>query len=621
MKTGSDANVSFRDRLYTGKIVEKSAGINETSKLLLFPSDSNFLISTKIFSGKTWTRKKLQSKAPFTLFFHNYSTADILVKSSKKSTVTKESQQSLNSSHFFVITDPVREKSVELQSTEVPLGRTNASNLRYKITQLVDDEQTTFAIKSTNRSNKTSEPLWPLNCSDFLIMTKSERKDLEEVWSRPTAVLPLVQTKSSIFWKKNWKKRWSRWRKFTGFFNYTRSTIVWKSTQKIRVRDILLAIDSGKFFTLRKSSTKKYTTSQWSEVPRNQKFCQRWHFSYKMTNLWSKHTRITIAMQSFDNGMEANKLLLPPPVTYLMLVRATKMKPKGRIVTVPLVSANVSIFPGETYTGQTDILPDITEFPALITADPTITKVGAGSVIFSDEFLRAENRKDFLINNLKVTAENVTHIEKETIGQSRNPKWLSERKYRITASNFGPVLKAIERDTFPPSLFARVSGTVWNLDNVKPIVWGRENEGNAIKCFSEAMGFTIQECGLWLHESGMLGASPDGIVVGEDAIVEIKCPYSFRLLNITDVMAKMKDYILTIRNNAVYINPNHNYYAQIQGQLHITGRSVCYLVIWTTVDWLYIKISKNPKWMNNISKLRDFYMHRFVPHLVNLTSI
>lgn len=33
--------------------------------------------------------------------------------------------------------------------------------------------------------------------------------------------------------------------------------------------------------------------------------------------------------------------------------------------------------------------------------------------------------------------------------------------------------------------------------------------------------------GIWLHESGVLGASPDALV-DRDGILEIKCPYKYR---------------------------------------------------------------------------------------------
>lgn len=67
--------------------------------------------------------------------------------------------------------------------------------------------------------------------------------------------------------------------------------------------------------------------------------------------------------------------------------------------------------------------------------------------------------------------------------------------------------------------------------------------------------------GIWLHESGVLGASPDGFVQGDPktcnmnvhlqskltaspAILEVKCPFSARAMSIKDACANLKDFFL-----------------------------------------------------------------------------
>jgi len=50
-----------------------------------------------------------------------------------------------------------------------------------------------------------------------------------------------------------------------------------------------------------------------------------------------------------------------------------------------------------------------------------------------------------------------------------------KRLYRITASNFGPVLNAINRYKYNPSLFKKLIGT-YELDGIKSIQWSKENE-------------------------------------------------------------------------------------------------------------------------------------------------
>ena len=65
--------------------------------------------------------------------------------------------------------------------------------------------------------------------------------------------------------------------------------------------------------------------------------------------------------------------------------------------------------------------------------------------------------------------------------------------------------------------------------------------------------------GIWLHESGVLGASPDGFVQGvprnikvhiqgkvnaSPDIIEVKCPFSAREMSIKDACANLKDFFL-----------------------------------------------------------------------------
>lgn len=66
------------------------------------------------------------------------------------------------------------------------------------------------------------------------------------------------------------------------------------------------------------------------------------------------------------------------------------------------------------------------------------------------------------------------------------------------------------------------------------------------------------------------------------------------------------------------LRENHQYYDQVQGQLHITGKSVCNFMVWTPKDCAIVRITKQLSWESNISVLRDFYFDTFVPYLQQL---
>ena len=59
----------------------------------------------------------------------------------------------------------------------------------------------------------------------------------------------------------------------------------------------------------------------------------------------------------------------------------------------------------------------------------------------------------------------------------------------------------------------------------------------------------------------------------------------------------------------------HNYWHQIQGQLHLTDTQCCDLIVWTQKDMQIIRIVKDDSWAVNIPLMIDFYFKKFLPTL------
>jgi hypothetical protein len=97
------------------------------------------------------------------------------------------------------------------------------------------------------------------------------------------------------------------------------------------------------------------------------------------------------------------------------------------------------------------------------------------------------------------------------------------REFVLTASNFGLVLKAISRKSYPASLYKTLLTKV-NLNGVAAVRWGINNEQNAVNQFVLLTEMEVHQTGTHLFPNGILGASPDGLV-GDDAVLEVKCPY------------------------------------------------------------------------------------------------
>lgn len=128
---------------------------------------------------------------------------------------------------------------------------------------------------------------------------------------------------------------------------------------------------------------------------------------------------------------------------------------------------------------------------------------------------------------------------------------------------------------------------------------------------------TIQERGVFLSDSGLLGGSPDGMV-SDDCIIEVKCPYAARTKTNLQA-AERNDFFLELDEvtGLLKLKQTHNHWHQIQGNLHLTGANNCHLVVWTPLDLVILLIHKDPAWANNIKILETFYKDCFLPHILS----
>lgn len=220
-------------------------------------------------------------------------------------------------------------------------------------------------------------------------------------------------------------------------------------------------------------------------------------------------------------------------------------------------------------------------------------------------------------------------IQEKTKSQHGSSEWKQYRSDLLTASNFGRVCCARS----PQSFTGIVNSILYtDISNLKQVAHGSFYEKNAIKKLEELEGITVEKCGLFIDsEFSFLGATPDGIV-GSDAIVEVKCPYSIFEKNIDESILNGK---LTVwsrerkvrKKDTVFIpkicgiNKRHKWYYQIQGQLHITRKDMCYFVVWVGDDFP-IRVEKIYRddnfWKKNMeSQLINFYHTALLPEIID----
>lgn len=73
-------------------------------------------------------------------------------------------------------------------------------------------------------------------------------------------------------------------------------------------------------------------------------------------------------------------------------------------------------------------------------------------------------------------------------------------------------------------------------------------------------------------------------------LLEVKCPFSARECQITP--ETIRNLQMDDQTGLWTLCPEHEYYYQVQGQLYVTGRTLCYLAIYTFNDFVVVDVPK-----------------------------
>lgn len=246
------------------------------------------------------------------------------------------------------------------------------------------------------------------------------------------------------------------------------------------------------------------------------------------------------------------------------------------------------------------------------------------------EYRTFNSRKD-LEHHMYLNGPAICSIEKDTRGQSKNPKWFKMRGTRITASKFAHVLKKRNCNHL---LFGQGTGSIaYNNDAMK---WGIEHEDDGIKEYMKQKGYTedmIVRPGILMESSGILGGSPDGIVKGKNIMIEVKCPYTNGKNKVKDwheFIAKQRYppfWLKKAVDGSYCINRNldqgDSIYHQIQGnmwimsQLFKTKDISCDLVVHNPYHTLVIPVSYDRNWAVYAEELKKIYRRQVMGHIVS----
>lgn len=147
----------------------------------------------------------------------------------------------------------------------------------------------------------------------------------------------------------------------------------------------------------------------------------------------------------------------------------------------------------------------------------------------------------------------------------RSPEWFEQRMGRITASRFADAIAmnkktgkpTAARETYARTLAAEIlSGRPKHSISSQSLAWGTEAEQFAREAYELETGLVVTDAGFSLHyEFDFIGGSPDGFV-GNDGLIEIKCPHDEQVHIGTWLEGMPADHI-----------------PQVQGNLMVTGRA------------------------------------------------
>jgi putative phage-type endonuclease len=147
--------------------------------------------------------------------------------------------------------------------------------------------------------------------------------------------------------------------------------------------------------------------------------------------------------------------------------------------------------------------------------------------------------------------------------EQRTEAWFAQRAGKITASRFIDVISLTKagkataaRERYMREIvFERLSGTPKHSVGALSLKWGTDVEQFAREAYEVESGDVVSETGFVTHpDYPFIGGSCDGLI-GDDGIIEIKCPHDEQV------------HIETWLNG---MSPDHR--AQVLGNLLVTGR-------------------------------------------------
>lgn len=182
-----------------------------------------------------------------------------------------------------------------------------------------------------------------------------------------------------------------------------------------------------------------------------------------------------------------------------------------------------------------------------------------------------------------------------TQDQAKSKEWHNQRRFRITASKCQSAMNLGENlskyDNLRPH-FNYLHKNFWFPTSFcnKYMIYGIDNEINALREYSQRMNVLVGISGLWINKKYLhLAASPDGLIFSDGNlanIVEVKCLNILRLYSVMNVVkgecekGQVNRQCFNVIDEKLVLKKTHSYYFQIQLQLLVTEANFCDFVLY-----------------------------------------
>lgn len=222
--------------------------------------------------------------------------------------------------------------------------------------------------------------------------------------------------------------------------------------------------------------------------------------------------------------------------------------------------------------------------------------------------------------------EVVQSINMATQGQHTNNKWHKVRQGRITSSNFHSAHCKIlydRSDSVVKPLVSNIMGYTSINPNIKSLKYGREMEPAARDAYmsfikSDHKDVASRTCGIFIDPvRPYLAASPDLLISCSccgSGVAEFKCPLIPKCDICCGLCTCKLPSCLHYVDDLLVMKHHHAYFAQIQGQMAITGRLYCDFFVYTVNGHFHERVLFDDSYYKDLLCDLDKFFKCYIVH-------